>query len=335
MTATPLSFSVRTSLPQVPGAVLVLVAITVLHTGSALATTLFPALSPGGTTWLRLSFAALFLLLLTGRSLSRVLRATSTRADLLSMVWLGAVSAGMMLLFSEAAARLPLGTAVALELLGPLAVAVASSRRGRELAWLALAAAGVLLLTSPWTGTTSLTGVLFGLASAACWALYVIGTAHVGSKLPARHGLAVSLTVAAVVATPFGAPAALAGLTWEHLLAIAGIAVLMPLVPFVLEMQALQRMGKTAYGTLAALEPAVSTLAALILISQSPSVVQAFGTLLVVLAGIGAARADARTRQGERVVASNEGAQRPVEPPLTAAHTTSAGPTPSTMADKP
>lgn len=321
-------------MPQVPGAVLVLIAIAVLHTGSALATTLFSALTPGGTTWLRLSFASLFLLLLTGRSLLGVLRATSTRADLLSMVWLGAVSAGMMLLFSEAAARLPLGTAVALELLGPLAVAVASSRRRRELAWLGLAAAGVLLLTSPWTGTTSLTGVLFGLASAACWALYVIGTAHVGSKLPARHGLAVSLTVAAVVATPFGASAAIAGLTWDHLLAIAGIAVLMPLVPFVLEMQALQRMGKTAYGTLAALEPAVSTLAALILISQSPTLVQACGTLLVVLAGVGAARADARMRRGERIVASGEGDQRPAGMPLTVADVTVAGPTPSVTADK-
>lgn len=308
--APPLSAS-RPQLPQMSGAVLVLVAMALLHTGSALATTLFPALTPGGTTWLRLSFAALFLLLVTGPSLRRVLRATTTRADLLSMVFLGTVSAGMMLLFSEAAARLPLGTAVAIELLGPLAVAVAASRRVRELAWLALAAGGVLLLTSPWTGSTSLTGVLFALASAACWALYVIGTAHVGSKLPARHGLAVSLSVAALVAAPFGAPAAFAGLTWEYAAAAAGIAILMPLVPFVLEMQALQRMGKTAYGTLAALEPAVSTFAGLVLIAQSPSLVQALGTLLVVCAGVGAARADARTRADRRVVAKNNVAASP------------------------
>lgn len=306
----------RPQLPQMSGAVLVLVAIALLHTGSALATKLFPALTPGGTTWLRLSFAALFLLLITGRSLLRVLReARTTRADLLSMALLGTVSAGMMLLFSEAAARLPLGTAVAIELLGPLAVAVASSRRVLELGWLALAAGGVLLLTEPWSGSTSLTGVLFGLGSALCWALYVIGTAQVGSRLPARHGLAVSLSVAALVAAPVGAPAALAGLTWEYTAAIAGIAVLMPLIPFVLEMQALQRMGKTAYGTLAALEPAVSTVAALVLISQSPTPVQAFGTLLVVLAGVGAARADARARGGERgVVAAHSPAAVQAEP---------------------
>ncbi|MFD8637330.1 DMT family transporter, partial [Streptomyces sp. NPDC059656] len=176
-----------------PGAVLLLVAMAVLHTGGALATELFDSLGPAGTTWLRLSFAAVFLLAFTGRSLWRVVRAAS-RADLVVTAALGAVSAGMMLLFSESAARLPLGTATALEFLGPLTVAVAGSRRPRELAWLALAAAGVLLLTSPWTGVTDSAGVLFGLGSAVCWALYVIGTAHVGSRFSAQHGLALSLT---------------------------------------------------------------------------------------------------------------------------------------------
>ncbi|MFD7029923.1 DMT family transporter [Streptomyces sp. NPDC059917] len=272
-----------------PGAVLLLVAMAVLHTGGALATELFDSLGPAGTTWLRLSFAAVFLLAFTGRSLWRVVRAAS-RADLLVTVALGAVSAGMMLLFSESAARLPLGTATALEFLGPLAVAVAGSRRPRELAWLALAAAGVLLLTSPWTGATDSAGVLFGLGSAVCWALYVIGTAHVGSRFSAQHGLALSLTVAAVVAAPFGAPGAVVNLDWKVAAAAAGIAVLMPLVPFLLEMKALQRMTKTTYGTLAGLEPAVSLLAGVLLIAQTPTVVQAAGTVLVVTAGIGAAR---------------------------------------------
>lgn len=274
---------------RLPGAVLLLIAMIVLHTGGALATELFDSLGPAGTTWLRLSFAAVFLLAVTGRSLWRVVRTTS-RADLLLTAALGTVSAGMMLLFSESAARLPLGTATALEFLGPLAVAVAGSRRPRELGWLALAASGVLLLTSPWTGVTNTAGVLFGLGSAACWALYVIGTARVGSRFSAHHGLALSLAVAAVAAAPFGAAQAFANLSWEVAAAAAGIAVLMPLVPFLLEMKALQRMTKTAYGTLAGLEPAVSLLAGIVLIAQTPTAVQAAGTVLVVLAGIGAAR---------------------------------------------
>ncbi|MEV4333151.1 EamA family transporter [Streptomyces sp. NPDC049597] len=278
---------------MMPGPVLVLVAMLLLHTGSALATELFHSLGPAGTTWLRLTFAAVLLLLVTGGSLWRTLR-TVPRRDLLATGLLGVVSAGMMLLFSEAAARLPLGTATALEFLGPLAVAVFASHRVRELAWLGLAAAGVVLLTSPWTGATSLVGVLFGLGSAACWALYVVGTAHVGSRLSAPHALTVSLAVAALAAAPFGAPGALDALTWQTAAAAAGIAVLMPLLPFLLEMKALQRIGKTTYGTLAGLEPAVSLLAAMVLISQTPTVLQIAGTVLVVAAGIGATRAESR-----------------------------------------
>ncbi|MDX3071250.1 EamA family transporter [Streptomyces sp. MI02-7b] len=276
---------------RMPGAVLILAAMTVLHTGSALTTELFDDVGPAGTTWLRVGFAAVLLLAFTGRSLWPALRA-APRRDLVAVVLLGTVSGAMMLLFSEAADRIPLGTATALEFLGPLAVAVASLRRRRELAWLLLAAAGVLCLTSPWQDGADLAGVLFGVASGACWALYVIGTQHVGSRFSAAHGLAVSLTVAAVFTAPFGAPGVVSGGTWQVVLAVAGIAVLMPLVPFLLEMKALQRVGRTAYGTLAGMEPAVSLLAALVLVSQVPTALQAVGTALVVVAGVGAARAE-------------------------------------------
>ncbi|WP_338018218.1 EamA family transporter [Streptomyces taklimakanensis] len=291
---------------RVPGTALVLAAMVVLHTGSALATELFSSLGPTGTTWLRLTFAAALLLAFTGRSLWPVVRA-APRGDLLATVLLGSVSAGMMLLFSEAAARLPLGTATALEFLGPLVVAVVASRRCRELAWLGLAAAGVLLLTSPWSGTANSAGVLFGLGSAACWALYVVGTSHVGSRFSAPHALAVSLTVASLTAAPVGAPGALEALTWRTAAAAAGIALLMPLVPFLLEMTALQRIGKTTYGTLAGLEPAVSLLAGVVLIAQIPTALHLVGTLLVVTAGIGAARAEARGRKGRRPPAGGAG----------------------------
>ncbi|MGK5630969.1 EamA family transporter [Streptomyces sp. URMC 123] len=289
---------------RVPGAVLLLAAMTVLHTGSALATETFDALGPAGTTWLRLSWAALVLLAFTGRSLWRVLRA-APRADVLATVGLGVVSGAMMLFFSEAAARLPLGTATALEFLGPLAVAVASLRRRRELVWLLLAAGGVVLLTSPWSGAAGLTGVLFGLASGACWGLYVIGTQHVGSRFSAPHGLALSLTVAALCTAPFGAAGVVAEPRWDVIAAVAGIALLMPLIPFLLEMKALQRMGRSAYGTLAGLEPAVSLLAGMVLIAQRPTALQAAGTALVVVAGIGAARGERRAAAQRR---GNDGA---------------------------
>jgi inner membrane transporter RhtA len=269
--------------------------MAVIHTGSALSTELFDDIGVAGTTWLRVSVAALLLLAFTGRSLWRALRDAPPR-DLVAAVLLGAVSGGMMLCYAESADRIPLGTATALEFLGPLAVAVASLSRRRELGWLLLAAGGVLCLTSPWRGGADSTGVLFGLASGACWALYVIGTQHVGSRFKAQHGLALSLTVAAVVTAPLGARDVLSGPPhWGTIAAVAGIAVLMPLVPFLLEMLALQRIGKTAYGTLAGLEPAVSLLAAMVLVAQTPTVLQAAGTALVVVAGIGAARGGRRT----------------------------------------
>jgi inner membrane transporter RhtA len=285
---------------KMPAAVLVLAAMTVLHTGSALTTELFDDIGAAGTTWLRVSFAALLLLAFTGRSLWRALRA-APRRDVIAVVLLGAVSGAMMLLFSEAAARIPLGTATALEFLGPLVVAVASLSRRRELAWLLLAAGGVLCLTSPWQSGANVAGILFGIGSGACWALYVIGTQHVGSRFKAQHGLALSLTVAAVFTAPFGAAGVVVDPKWGVIAAVAGIAVLMPLVPFLLEMQALQRIGKTAYGTLAGLEPAVSLLAAMVLVSQTPTALQAVGTALVVTAGIGAARGESRSTGGREV----------------------------------
>ncbi|CCB78133.1 putative integral membrane protein [Streptantibioticus cattleyicolor NRRL 8057 = DSM 46488] len=286
---------------RLPGPVLLLGSMVTLHIGSALATEMFGVAGPAGTTWLRLSWAALFLLAATGRSLWPVLRA-APRRDLAAAVGLGAVSSGMMLLFAESAARLPLGTATALEFLGPLGVAVASLRRRAELAWLLLAGGGVVLLTSPWAaGGADLAGVLFGLGAGACWALYVIGTQAVGSRFaePA-HGLAVSLTVAAVCTAPFGVPdvAAAGGPRWTVLAAGAGIALLMPLVPFLLEMRALQRVGRTAYGTLAGLEPAISMAAALLIVGQTPAPLQLAGTALVVTAGIGAARGESRRARG-------------------------------------
>lgn len=329
-----------------PGAVLVLAAMAVIHTGSALSTELFDDIGVGGTTWLRVTFAALLLLACTefgpavsrrvraaawasrggtggrppgdrstGRSLWRALREAPGR-DLVAVVLLGAVSGAMMLLYAESADRIPLGTATALEFLGPLAVAVAALSRRRELTWLLLAVGGVLCLTSPWQSGADLAGVLFGLGSGACWALYVIGTQHVGSRFKAQHGLALSLTVAAVVTAPFGAPGVLSGTPdWRPIAAVAGIAVLMPLVPFLLEMLALQRIGRTAYGTLAGLEPAVSLLAAMVLIAQTPTALQAAGTVLVVIAGIGAARGGNRTATDTDTDAGTEVTRRPSSTP--------------------
>nr|WP_133741007.1 EamA family transporter [Actinorugispora endophytica] len=274
--------------------------MVVLQAGSAFAVRLFDSVGPGGVTWLRLSWAALVLLALGGRPLWRAVRA-ARRRELGAVALLGAVSAGMMVAYSEAAARIDLGTATAIEFLGPLAVAVLAMRRRRELAWIAVAVAGVLCLTRPWTGEADLVGAGFALAGAACVTLYITLAQRVGSSFTAVHGLALAMTVAAVVTTPLGLPGVVAARDGRALAAVLAatlvIALLYPLLPLLLEMVVLQRMSRTAFSTFASVEPAISLLMGVLVIAQTPAPVQLAGMALVVAAGIGSARGDAAGRR--------------------------------------
>ncbi|MFD0803593.1 DMT family transporter, partial [Streptomonospora algeriensis] len=288
------STAVRAALGRIPPAVLLLAGMFVLHTGSALAVRAFSEAGPLGVTWLRLLWAALILSALGGRPLWRSLR-SATRRDLGAAVILGTISAGMMVFYSEATARVDLGTATAVEFLGPLTVAVLALRRRREAVWIAAAAAGVLLLTRPWSGEADLVGVALGLCGAVCVALYIVLTQRVGSTFRAVHGLAVAMAVSAAVTAPLGLPQVLAAPDPTAALGVTlAIAVLFPLIPFLLEMVVLQRMSRTAFSTFASLEPGVSLIMGMAVISQWPAGIQVAGMALVVAAGIGAARGDGR-----------------------------------------
>ena len=162
------------------------------------------AIGPEGAAWLRLAWAAVLLLVLV-----RPRPLAFTRTGLLACVALGVVTAGLTLFFMAAVARLPLGTASALEFLGPLGVAVARGRRRAKLQWPALAAVGVVLLTEPWHGGADPVGVAFALAAAVCWAAYILLTQRVGDEVAGLRGLAVSMPVAALVATLVVGPSVL------------------------------------------------------------------------------------------------------------------------------
>jgi inner membrane transporter RhtA len=276
---------------RVPAPLLLLAGMFALHAGSALAVRAFGDVGSFGVTWLRLTWAALLLLALSGRSLWTAVR-RATRRELGAVVILGTVSAGMMALYSEATARIDLGTATALEFLGPLAVAVIAMRRRRELVWIGAALAGVLLLTRPWAGLVDPVGIALGAAGAVCVALYIVLTQRVGTSFRAVHGLALALTVSAVLMAPLGAPRVAADGDARLLLVTLGIALLYPLVPFLLEMMVLQHMSRTAYSTFVSMEPAISLVMGLLLIGQTPAAVQVAGMALVVVAGLGAARGD-------------------------------------------
>jgi inner membrane transporter RhtA len=273
------------------GALMALASMSCVQLGLAASVGLLDSLTPAEVSWLRLAWAGVLLLVLVRPRPHRF-----GRSALAACTLLGVVTAGVTLLFMAAVQRLPLGTASALEFLGPLGVAVARSQGARVL-WPALAAAGVLLLTEPWRGGADLVGVACALGAALCWAAYILLTQRVGDEVTGLAGLAVSMPVAGLVATAVALPQGLPGLTWELLLAGLGLAVLLPVVPFSLELLALRRLTTAAFGTLMCLEPAIALVVGGLLLGQVPGLAPVAGLVLVVVAGMGAERSGARQHQ--------------------------------------
>jgi inner membrane transporter RhtA len=156
---------------------------------------------------------------------------------------------------------------------------------------------GVLLLTEPWHGGADTVGIAFALAAAVCWAAYILLTQRVGDEVSGIRGLAVSMPVAGIVATLVAGPSVLGDLTWRLVLVGLGLAVLLPVIPFCLELWALRRLTTAAFGTLMSLEPAIALVIGLVALHQVPGPVPVAGIAFVVAAGIGAERAgDRRVR---------------------------------------
>ena len=268
---------------------LAVVAIITVQLGAALSTRLFDDVGPGGTAWLRLVAGGLIFLAIVRPKLS-----SYTPDELRIPLVLGVVTGVMTVCFLAALDRLPLGTTVAIEFLGPLSVAVFHSHRARNLVWPALALVGVLLLTEPWTGKIDALGVVLALVAAACWAAYILMTQAVGDRFSGLDGLAITIPVAALAASVVGIPQAWGHITPMIIIQSIGLAILLPVIPFALELLALRRLTAAAFGTLMALEPAIATAWGVLLLSQIPGGLQLAGVVLVVIAGIGAERVGRR-----------------------------------------
>ena len=266
-----------------------IVSMLCVQLGLAVSVGLIDRLGAEGVAWLRLAWAGLLLVVIVRPRLR-----TFSRSTLLASAMLGVATALVTLLFMAAVARIPLGTASAIEFLGPLGVAIARGRGKNRFVWPALAALGVLALTEPWSGHIDGGGVAFALAAAGCWAAYILLTQRVGDEASGLSGLAVSMPVAAVVATVVAGPSTIPLLSPEILLIGLGLAILLPVVPFALEMLALRRLTTAAFGTLMSLEPAFALLIGLVVLHQIPGPAGVVGIALVVSAGIGAARNGAR-----------------------------------------
>lgn len=280
----------RSGRPKPPGAVavpapaLVLVAIASVQIGAAFAKELFSTAGPGGTVLLRLAWAAVLLLAVTRPGVRRI-----GPAHRRLVVLFGLILGGMNLAFYEAVARIPLGAAVTVEFLGPLAVAMAGSRRALDILWTVLAAGGVLALTEGGTGRLDPVGILLAVLAGACWAGYILLSKRVGQVFPGAAGLALACAVGAVAVAPYGLVDGGSALLRPAVLAAGlGVALLSSVVPYSLELAALRRLPAAVFGVLMSLEPAMAALAAFTVLGERLSPRQLAGIVLVCAASAGA-----------------------------------------------
>lgn len=274
-----------------PGAVaLVIGGLACQEVGASFAVLLFPTTGPLGIVMLRLVFSALVL----GAIARPTLRGRSADAWR-AVVLFGAVLALMNGFFYLALERLPLGVAVTIEVLGPLALSVIVARRVSAWLWAVLALVGVVLLAGGgWDGLDPV-GVLFALAAATCWAGYILASARVGRAFSQLDGLAIAMAIGAALALPFGVADAGSALLSPATLGLgAAVAVLSSAIPYAFELIALRRLPASGFAVLMSLAPATATLAGFVLLGQVLTPVELAGIALVIAASIGAVRASGR-----------------------------------------
>jgi len=272
------------ALGAVPPPAQVLAGILSVQVGAALAKQLFGTVGSAGTVALRLFFAAIVLLVVWRPSVRLGRRAWAV------VIAYGLVLGVMNLSFYLALAQIPLGVVVTIEFLGPLAVAIGGSRRWLDGLWALLAAGGVVLLTEG-RGDLPLSGLLFALGAAVCWASYILLSAALGRHTSDGSGLALGMTLAAVVVIPVGVVDSGAALFEPWVLVVGlGVALLSSVIPYSLELEALRRIPPKVFGVLMSLEPAVAALIGLVVLGEILHPVQWLAVLLVVTASAGATR---------------------------------------------
>jgi inner membrane transporter RhtA len=266
---------------------LVLIGILSVQFGAAVSKGQFDEIPPVGMVLLRLATSSLILL-----ALARPRLGGRTAADWRPVLVLGLVLGAMNWSFYESFSRIPLGVAVSIEFVGPLAIATLGSRRPRDLVWVGLAALGITLFG---VGPTKVDPVGFGLALLAggCWALYILSTVATGRRWAGIEGLAVASAIGTLAITPFAVVTAGDRLLTPHLLVVGAlVGVLSSVIPYSLEMVALRTLPPRVFGILMSLEPAAAALAAAVLLSEWLKPLQLVAIACVTAASVGAARSE-------------------------------------------
>jgi inner membrane transporter RhtA len=263
------------------------VAMVSVQSGASIAKGLFPSLGAAGVTSLRLGLAAAIVV-----AIGRPWRHRLPRAAWLPILAYGASLGCMNLCFYMALSRIPLGVTVALEFTGPLAVALASSKRPLDVVWAAMAASGILLLVPPHADAAALdrVGMAYALAAAGGWACYIVFGQRASRLAPGSAVTGWGMCAGAALVVPFGIAAT--GAAWRDAtvlpLAMA-VAILSSAIPYSLEMIALRQLPARTFGILMSLEPAIASLAGLVFLRERLSAPQTAAILLVMAASLGSA----------------------------------------------
>ena len=264
---------------------LVLAAATSVQAGASVAKSLFATLGAPGVVWLRLLFGSIALWVVARPQLR-----SRPWCELRLIVALGIVLVTMNVSFYESIDRIPLGLAVTVEFLGPLAVATIASRRMLDLLWIALAGIGVALLAGGTSGDVHTVGLLLAALAGFCWALYIMLSVPVARLFPGASGLAPAMLLGALLITPWGIASAGSGLRDPQLLGAAvGVGLLSSALPWSLELEALRRLPTNVFGVVLAVEPVIAALMGSLFLNQHLSVRAWVAIGLVVTASAGAA----------------------------------------------
>lgn len=304
----------------VPAPVLLSIGMITVQIGAGLAGRMFGEVSAAGMTGLRLWAAALLMVGFGARATAAAVRGIVTDRswrDAAVVLGFGLTLGVMNFSIYQSFARIPLGIAVTIEFLGPLAVAVASSRRLIDLLWVALAGTGVALLGlsgvslarlgqggagAAVAGTTAgrssavLAGVIFALVAAASWACYILLSASTGRRFAGSSGLVIAMIIASLMVTPAAVLSAGKVLLRPAVLA-AGLVIglLSSVIPYRFELETLRRVPPRVFGIWMSLEPAIAALIGLVMLSQALSAQQWLAVGCVIMASAGAALGASRS----------------------------------------
>ncbi|WP_443058277.1 EamA family transporter [Streptomyces sp. NBC_00820] len=254
--------------------------------GGALAVTLMPRAGALGVVTLRLVAAAVVLLVVCRPRLRGY-----SRTDWGTVLAFGVTMGAMNGLFYEAVARIALGPAVTLEVLGPLTLSVLASRRAINALWAGLALGGVFLLGGGGFSDLDPIGAAFALGAGSMWAAYIVFSARTGRRFPQADGLAIAMAVAALLFLPLGIAESGTRLLNPTTAALgSAVALLSSVLPYTLELLALRRLPASTFAVLMSLEPAIAATAGFLILGQALSPTEAAAITLVIAASIGAVR---------------------------------------------